>query len=244
MVNKMTENDSKKYKYDLGILGGMGSEATVEIYKRIISKTYHTCDQDHMKICILNNSIIPDRTDCILNGGDSPLPYLNESIKDLESLSCKYFVVACNTAHYFADEFKFNNIKFISMVESTLEYINQSCKQHKVCILSTTGTVKTKVYHNHNLAKNINFVFPNEIEQDIIMSVINETKKGISKEILTKKIEKVVLDILSRYNDVVFVLACTELSLYFENICKLSNTIDAMECLIKNIFLKCGYKMK
>ena len=32
MVNKMTENDSKKYKYDLGILGGMGSEATVEIY--------------------------------------------------------------------------------------------------------------------------------------------------------------------------------------------------------------------
>ena len=74
------------FKYDLGIIGGMGSEATVEIYKRIINRTKHTCDQEHMKIVILNNSIIPDRTNCILNNGENPLPYLNESIKDLENI--------------------------------------------------------------------------------------------------------------------------------------------------------------
>ena len=35
-----------------GIIGGMGSEATVELYKRIIDRTYHTCDQEHMRICV------------------------------------------------------------------------------------------------------------------------------------------------------------------------------------------------
>ena len=88
------------FKYDLGIIGGMGSEATVEIYKRIIERTKHTCDQEHMRICILNNSIIPDRTNYILNNGENPLPYLNESIKDLENIGAKYFIVPCNTAHY------------------------------------------------------------------------------------------------------------------------------------------------
>ena len=94
-------------KYDLGIIGGMGSEATVEIYKRIIERTKHKCDQEHMKICILNNSIIPDRTKCILENGENPLPYLNESIKDLENIGAKYFIVPCNTAHYFSDKFEY-----------------------------------------------------------------------------------------------------------------------------------------
>ena len=93
------------HKYNLGIIGGMGSEATVEIYKRIIDRTVHTCDQEHIKMCILNNSIIPDRTKCILNGEESPLAYINQSIKDLESLNVEYFIVACNTAHYFAPYF-------------------------------------------------------------------------------------------------------------------------------------------
>ena len=44
--------------YDLGIIGGMGSEATVELYNRIINKTVHSCDQEHMRIVVLNNSII------------------------------------------------------------------------------------------------------------------------------------------------------------------------------------------
>ena len=74
----MKNNCKRQFKYDLGIIGGMGSEATVEIYRRIINKTLNTCDQDHMRICILNNSIIPDRTEYILYGKENPLPYLNE----------------------------------------------------------------------------------------------------------------------------------------------------------------------
>ena len=130
------------------------------------------------------------------------------------------------------------------MVESTLKYVNKNFLNIPVCILSTTGTVKTKVYHNHLLAKNINFVYPTNEEQDIIMSVINDTKKGVDRTILTNRIVDIVKDILSRNSDIIFVLACTELSLYSKEISKISKTVDAMDCLIDCIFDKCGYKQK
>lgn len=234
---------NNKYRYDLGIIGGMGSEATVEVYKRIIENTFHTCDQDHMKICILNNSIIPDRTDYIVNNGENPLPYLNESIKDLENINAKYFIIPCNTAHYFESKLEINKIKFISMVKETLQYVHNNYKEQNICILSTTGTIKTKVYHNHDLSKNLSFVYLNEEEQSTIMSIINDTKKGINKDILKLKLLHIVKSVSDRYKNIIFVLACTELSLYQEEVKKEAIVIDAMDCLVKSTIIKCGYKL-
>lgn len=240
----MKNNCKRQFKYDLGIIGGMGSEATVEIYRRIINKTLNTCDQDHMRICILNNSIIPDRTEYILYGKENPLPYLNESIKELESLNVRYFIVPCNTAHYLANKFQYSKIGFISMIEESLNKINELYKNEAVCVLSTTGTAKTRVYHDHELAKNINFVYPIDNEQEIIMSVINDTKKGVNKETLANRLINVVNDIIERNGKVVFLIACTELSLYSKYIKKLSTVLDAMDCLVESSIIKCDYEIK
>ena len=232
------------FKYDLGIIGGMGSEATVEIYKRIIERTKHTCDQEHMRICILNNSIIPDRTNCILNNGENPLPYLNESIKDLENIGAKYFVVPCNTAHYFVDKFEYKNIEFISMIEETLIYIKNNYSDYKVCILGTSGTIKTKVYHSHILSNNINYVYTNDYEQEIIMKVITDTKSDVDRKITISNLLQAVDLIKQREENCLFVLACTELSLYLEDVKKESLVIDAMDCLVNSAIIKCGYQIK
>lgn len=232
------------YKYDLGIIGGMGSEATVEIYKRIINKTKHSCDQEHMRICILNNSIIPDRTKCILENGENPLPYLNESIKDLENIKAKYFIVPCNTAHYFSSLFEIHNIKFISMIDETLNYINNNYSNYKVCILGTTGTIKSRVYHNDNNAKNINFVYANTEEQNNIMQVITDTKSDQERRIIKNNLINTITNIKHREGNCLFVLACTELSLYLEDCKKQFEVIDAMDCLVNSAIIKCGYKLK
>ena len=41
--------------YKLGIFGGMGPSATCSLYQRIIDHTVACCDQDHIKMVILNN---------------------------------------------------------------------------------------------------------------------------------------------------------------------------------------------
>ena len=232
------------YKYDLGIIGGMSSAATVEIYKRIIERTKHSADQEHIRICILNNSIIPDRTKCILEGTESPLPYINESIKDLEEIGAKNFIIACNTAHYFSDGFKFSKINFINMIDETICYVKNNFPNKTVCVLGTTGTIKTKVYHTNNNAFNIDFMYLNEDEQQTIMEVITATKEDKNRNELREKLIKVIKNVRQRFSDVVYIIACTELSLYFKDILKEACAVDAMDCLVNSSIIKCGYRLK
>lgn len=232
------------YKFDLGIIGGMGSEATVELYNRIISRTKHESDQEHMMICVLNYSKIPDRTKCIINGEESPVPYINEAIKNLEQLKTKYFIIPCNTAHYFESEFEYNDIKFINMIEETLEVLKKNYQNKKICILATHGTINSRVYHNNKNAETLDFIYLNSVEQNAIMKVITDTKSDEDKELITKNLLGVIDCVKRREKDVVFVLACTELSLYLEETRKNATVVDAMDCLVNKTIISCGYEIK
>ena len=57
----------------IGILGGMGPMATVDVFQKIVSQTPAQCDQDHFRIIIDNNPLIPPRIKAILHDGESPL---------------------------------------------------------------------------------------------------------------------------------------------------------------------------
>ena len=57
----------------LGILGGMGPEATQVFYKKIIDCTQVDNDREHLDIFIYNHASIPDRTECILCGREEEL---------------------------------------------------------------------------------------------------------------------------------------------------------------------------
>lgn len=53
----------------IGILGGMGPEATAEYYMKIIRATQAEKDQDHYRVIIDSNAKIPDRTAAISGRG-------------------------------------------------------------------------------------------------------------------------------------------------------------------------------
>ena len=76
-------------KKKLGILGGMGPEATEILYKKIIEKTAVSGDRDHLDILIYSHATIPDRTEAILNGRQ-------EELWDILSQDVKMLKGACN----------------------------------------------------------------------------------------------------------------------------------------------------
>ena len=51
--------------YQLGILGGVGSDASAYLYEKILKHTAVDKDQDHLDMVILNHASIPDRTSYI-----------------------------------------------------------------------------------------------------------------------------------------------------------------------------------
>ncbi len=218
--------------YELGILGGMGPEATSDLYKRIINHTKASSDQDHIKMVILNNCDTPDRTKALLGDGPSPLPALNHGIQTLSSLGCKYFVIPCNTAHAYSDKFwKRTKMQFISMIDTVIEELKENYSDKKICVLCTNGSRDAGIYEN----KGIEINYP--ASQDKVMSVITNTKAGIYD---LNTLQEVITEEEKNYD--VFILACTELSLYKDKLETSGVILDAMDILVKSIIIKCEHK--
>ena len=214
----------------LGILGGMGPLATYALYKNIIESTLIKTDQEYIDMVILNASYIPDRTAGILNGGESPLPYLLDALKTLENAGCDLIAIPCNTSHYFYGEMQNAcKAKILNMIDLTAEKL-KSLGVSKTFLMATEGTVKTGVYQKYSDRRSIEIILPNDGEIAEMMRVIYEIKAGKSPD--TGKLR----DISQKYINLgceKIILGCTELSTEKGKIYGVDENIfiDAMEVL-------------
>ena len=136
----------------IGIIGGMGPMATVDLMQKIIQATDAHEDQEHIHILVDNNTDIPDRTAAILGQGPSPLPELLKSAERLTTQGADFLIMGCNTAHYFLPlmlpELK---IPVISMIEATasigslihrIDAINPHSPGYFTVAISSSGCIE------------------------------------------------------------------------------------------------------
>ena len=90
----------------VGILGGMGPEATIDLFARIVKHTHAKKDDDHLRIIIDNNPKMPSRQDAILKSGEFPVTAMRETARNLERAGADFIIIGANTPHYFYDEIK------------------------------------------------------------------------------------------------------------------------------------------
>jgi len=89
------------------VLGGMGPAASAEFYARVVAATagaWARRDQDHLHLIIDSDPSVPDRTEALLRGGDSPVPTLRRMARRLADAGADLLVMACNTASAFLPE--------------------------------------------------------------------------------------------------------------------------------------------
>ncbi len=226
----------------VGIIGGMGPEATVDLFVKIIKNTDAKKDQDHIPIVIDNYPQIPDRTAYIFGRGENPLPYLLESVRRLERASVDCLCMACNTAHYFIEELRRETkVPFISMIEVVLERIMEEGYCKKIGLMATDGTVKAKIYHNafenagleiHNFEGGI---------QRLIMESIYKLKAGEHEQ--AKELFKNAISVIKSKSYDCLIAGCTEvpvlLSLIDEKLLEDIKVFDATELLAKRVVSLC-----
>lgn len=205
---KLSMNNKKDFK-TIGILGGMGPMATVEIFKTIIEKTPADKDQNHIPIFINNIPQVPDRTESIINDGENPVPILQSSAKTLEEAGADFIIIPCNTAHYYIDEIqKAVDIPILNMIKSTIQKIPAG---NDVGLLATSGTIKTGIYQKYADNK-VKIITPDDDFQDLFMEVIygqKGVKAGYNGENLTKKMLRIVEHLKEKGADD-FIAGCTE----------------------------------
>jgi len=202
----------------IGILGGMGPEATLDLFRKIIRLSAVEKDQDHFRIIIDNNPKIPDRTAAIFGKGENPLPALQKTAKNLEKAGADFIIMPCNTAHYFISEIQQSiKIPILNMIKETAHYVKSIFPSIKnVGLLATKGTYKTELYTSFFKEKNIKVLMPSPPEQEIIMKVIYKVKSGILSEEMKKQMIAISEEQIKKGAQVI-IAGCTEIPLILKN---------------------------
>lgn len=235
------DNRSEK----LGIIGGMGSQATAYFFNRIVEKTQAEKDQEHIDIIILNHSTLPDRTSVILSGNYSEfISAIIEDAKKLEYLGVSNIAIPCNTSHFFYDMLQQHiNIPIINMVKETIKYIIKNNKDiKKIGIMATDGTIFTKTYEKECILSGIEAIIPSQEKQKIVMSIIYDEIKNGKKGSLNRFMS--VVDELRNKGCETIILACTELSYFKEYHTIPDYCIDSMDILVMKSIELSGKKYK
>jgi len=198
----------------IGILGGMGPEATIDLFYKIIKFTPAEKDQDHLRIIIDNNPKIPDRTAAILGKGEDPLPALQESARSLEKAGADFIIIPCNTAHYFLSSIqKSVKIPALNMIEEAAKETQQRIFPiQKVGLLASIGIYKTEIYHQHFRKFNIEVISPEEKDKEEVMKVIYAVKAGNLSNEVKGNILKIAQKLIDKGAEAI-IAGCTEIPL-------------------------------
>ena len=212
------------------ILGGMGTLATESFLRTMNAQTEAKLDQDYLDYILVNHATIPDRTAFIQ---DHTLPdpgqFLAKDIKMLLPSQPDFFVIPCNTAHYFYYELaEKTDIPILNMPRLALAKAKTvSPKEYpKIAVLATDGTVRAEVYgfEQSQFFPELELVYPGAEVQAQVMKLIYDTKENNKNhEVLTEIIKQQFL----RFHVDAVILACTELSLLYEDMADMPGVVDA-----------------
>ena len=202
----------------IGILGGMGPEATLDLYRTIISLTPAKRDQDHIQVLIHSNPKMPDRTVAIAQNGESPLPYLIESAKILEKGGAGIIAMPCNAAHHYLPEIRRNiSIPFIDMIEETCRRIRVQWPDSRIVgLIATMGTVLSGVYPRSLMKAGIAVQLPSREDQQKVQIAIDQIKAGVHDRSTQETLQSIGAHMAEAGAESI-ILGCTEIPLAFNS---------------------------
>ena len=141
----------------IGILGGMGPQAGLDMAEKLLKLTRTQRDQDHLPFVLFSlPNTVPDRTSFLLGQADiNPAHAIADQFESMYALGVSIAVMACNTAHakpIFDLVLKLLKekgveLRILNLIDETINWIQRSLPQtRRVGILGTRGTLKTRLY--------------------------------------------------------------------------------------------------
>ncbi len=199
----------------VGILGGMGMEATADLFTKIFRATPVRTEQDHLRIVMDSNPKIPDRSQAILSGQMAEvIARLQETARNVERSGADFIVMPCNTAHYFFPHIEEAvSIPVVNMVEETVRSLRETVPSvRKAGVLATTGTIKAGVYAKALSSRGIGTVVPDETDQDAVLNAVMAIKEEEGHEHARDVLRGVAARLVERGAEAI-IAGCTEIPL-------------------------------
>lgn len=204
-----------KQNKTIGILGGMGPQASARLYELII-KYARDCGakrNDSYPEIILYSVPVPD---FISDSRQEEVAkkMLVSRVKALSFLPISYFCIACNTAHLLIDDLKnATSVPFISLIEETVKELKRF-KMKKVGLQASPSTINSGLYQKRCREEGIEIVLPKRGEVLELGEIIRRVIGGKITQKDRDFLKKVARELIRQGVDVIL-LSCTELPLIF-----------------------------
>ena len=199
----------------VGILGGLGPEASNKFCEFLIKYKKANIDQDNLNFIHYCNAKIPSRLDYISGRSSvSPIPEMVRTCKALEDLGANCIVIPCNTIHHLLPEIqKEISVPIIDMIQLLVRKIKlENPDIKKIGVLGTTLTIDLRLYERYLNLVGIEVIKLDRIPQeDLVMGPINKIKAGKKR---TPR--KLLMDAASKMIEAgadALILGCTEIPL-------------------------------
>jgi aspartate racemase len=227
----------------IGILGGMGPQAGLDMAEKLIALTRTKCDQDHIPFVLFSlPGSVPDRTSFLLGKTTiNPAYAIADQFERMSSMGVSITVMACNTAHASPIfdvalgllKAKGVELRILHLIEETVTHIRE---KHpgigRVGILGTQGTYRSRLYDQALENAGLEVILPDPVvrEHDIHAALYApsfgiKAKAGCVTEQAAGRIHSAIRH-LQKLGAEAIVLGCTELPLAIKEV-----QIDGMPIL-------------
>jgi len=162
----------------IGILGGMGPEATVDCFNKIIKNTPATRDQEHLRVVIDSNPKVPDRTAAIIGKGESPVPVMVAGCRALKRAGADFIIIPCVSAHVFLAAVQQQcDLPILSVFDAVAEAVIRDQPQiQSIGLLGTTGTISGGLFQKRLGQDAVATIVCDDQMQSRVMAAIYDIK--------------------------------------------------------------------
>lgn len=186
-----------KYDQTIGVIGGMGSYATLDFFHRLLTAFPAEKDWDRPRIIIDNRCTMPSRVRAILYGEavEEVAEQLADSTRNLIRSGADILVLACNTSHVFLprilEQVPEAEGRFVNIIASLKDSL-LATGEHTFRLMGSEGTLDSQVYQKHLEPFGIEIEAPQPEDYVVFRSLIEDVKQDmVTDETVARFIEAV-----------------------------------------------------
>ena len=215
----------------VGILGGMGPEATILLQRKVLAAVPARDDADHVPLMIDMNPQVPSRIAHLIEGtGESPAPVLAAMAARLEAMGATALAMPCNTAHHYAQAIRAAaRIPFLDMVAlSAAACARAAPPDGRIGMLASPAVRRTGLFEPALAAEGLRPVWPED--GDALLDSIRAIKAQGASAAAAAGLRAASAALLGR-GVAVQLVACTEFSVAVTHLPREATTLDTLDAL-------------
>ncbi|MFP4136577.1 MAG: aspartate/glutamate racemase family protein [Candidatus Acetothermia bacterium] len=222
----------------IGILGGMGPEASLEYYRQFIELAKEKTPKGNYPEIVIYNLNFEDFCRPVSEGKhDQVIRLLQEKLSDLAGAGADFAMMASNTPHLFFEQLEEEaSIPILSIVHSAAKEA-ESRGLEKAVLLGTRFTMNAGFYQDEFENRGVELIVPAEEEGEFVHDkIMNELVVGEFEKGTKNRIIEIIQELREGEGIEGVVLGCTELPLLLDESELSISVLDTTRIHVKSGF--------